>query len=148
MTRRRGSHQQKTVVERQRYFETTIRGKPTPTPTVDDFGQEVDSTETTLAEGPELLPSYRRTKAPNPHFVLLRENWIKVVAVVVLIPLTGWVLIQLYTLNREVGELHIQMSGTTTEQDKLGKELDRLGEEMRQEIDRINDRLDRANKGP
>jgi hypothetical protein len=145
VTRERRSHLQKTMVERQRYFETTIGGNPTPT--VDEGALEVDSTETTLAEPPELTISYRPTKAPNPHLVLLRENWVKVVAVVVLVPLTGWVLVQLYTLNRELGELHTQVEGIAKDQAQFKGDLERFEDQVRQETNRINDRLDRAHQG-
>lgn len=141
MTQARRSHEGKTLAEKQEYFETTIRGKVGPT--VDEGTARVDSTETTIAPGPEkTTPAYRRTrvKKRNPYVLLFRENWGKgLVGVVgaVILSLFGWALVQIYALNREVGQLQQNQSDTKTD-------LQRFEDRMTHELDRINDRLDHA----
>lgn len=138
MTRARSSHQQKTWDERRSYLETTVQQKPSPT--VDERAEEIDTTETT-AGGLEVTRSYRRTRPQRPRFPQLRENWLKVVVAIVVIPLAGWILYQLYSLNREVGELRVNIDGMAKRQDELKKDMESLSERVRQEMDRISDRL-------
>ena len=142
MTRERSSHEQKTLFERQAYFETTIRGPSPPSPTVDERTEELDSTETTLAQKTEPTRPYRRTKKRNRSLVWLREHWARWVVGIILVPLTGWILLELYSLNREVGELRTQLNGNSKTQEEYKTDFDRFREDMRQELDRINDRLD------
>lgn len=138
MTRDRSSHQQKTWDEKRSYLETTVQQKPSPT--VDERSEEIDSTETT-AGGMEVARSYGRTRSRKPGFPQLRENWLKVVVAIIVIPLGGWVLFQLYSLNREVGELRVYIDGMAKRQEELKGDLERLSERLSQEMDRINDRL-------
>lgn len=129
---------QKTWDEKRAYLDTTIRQKLTPT--VQEPSEEIDSTGKT-AGGSEFTRSYRRTKPRKPRFPGLRENWRKVVVGIVVVPLTGWILIQVYSLNREVGELRVRGEGTEKRLEQLKGDLERLGEQVRQEMDRINDRM-------
>src|SRR5207302_5266308 len=61
---RGGSHQQKTMAERQNYWETRVKPDKKLAPTVDEQSNEFDSTETPLPVEPEATPSYQRTKRP------------------------------------------------------------------------------------
>jgi hypothetical protein len=65
----------------------------------------------------------------------------KVIVGIVAIPLTSWVLFQLYSLNREVGELRVKGDGMEKRLEQLKGDLERSQEQLRQEMDRINDRL-------
>jgi hypothetical protein len=144
VARPRSSHQQKTWDERQNYLDTTVRQKLTPT--VDEGVENIDSTETTLAPGSEQTPSYRRTRASKPRRSWLREHWRKTLSGIVgtvIVSIAGWALPQLYSLNREVGELRVQVDGTAKQQEQLRGDLARFEDQMRQEMDRMNDRLDR-----
>jgi hypothetical protein len=144
VTRSRSSHQQKTWDERRNYLDTTVRKKPTPT--VDEGVEDIDSTETTLAPGPEQTPSYRRTRASKPRPSWLREHWRKALTGIVgavIVSLAGWASYQLYSLNREVGEVRVQVDGTAKQQEQLRGDLARFEDQMRQEMNRMNDRLDR-----
>lgn len=144
MAHARSSHQQKTWDERRNYLDTTVRQKLTPT--VDEDVGDIDSTEATLAPGPELTPSYRRTRVSTRRRSWLQEHWRKALAGIVcavIVSLAGWVLYQLYSLNREVGELGVHVDGTAKQQQQLREDLARLEDQMRREMDRMNDRLAR-----
>jgi cell division protein FtsL len=138
LTRARSSHQQKTWDEKRSYLETTVQQKLSPT--VDERAEEIDTTETT-AGGLEVTRSYRRTRSRRPRFPQLRENWLKVAVAIVVIPLAGWILYQLYSLNREVGELRVNIDGMAKRQDELKKDMESLSERVRLEMERISDRL-------
>jgi cell division protein FtsL len=141
LTRARSSHQQKTWDEKRCYLETTVQQKLSPT--VDERAQEIDSTETT-AGGVEVTRSYQRTRSRKPRFAQLRENWLKAAVAIVVIPLASWILVQLYSLNREVGELRVHIDEMTKRQDELKGDMEKLSERVKQEMDRINDRLNGA----
>lgn len=146
MARARSSHEQKTLDERQIYLNTAVRHKPTPT--VDEPVAGIDSTDTTVAPGLERTPSYGRTRTRRRRrFVWLRENWVPTSLVALFIAVAGWIGHEVYSLNREVGELRIQVAGTAKEQDESKGDLERLGEQMRREMDRINERLDHILRG-
>ena len=150
MTQARRSHEGKTLAEKQEYFQTTIRGKVGPT--VDERTAQVDSTETTIAPGPEkTTPAYRRTrtKKRNRYADVFRENWGKALVSAIaatIFTLIGWALRQTYSLNREIGELKVKVNTTAQEQSDAKTDLQRFEDWMTQELDRINDRLDRANR--
>jgi hypothetical protein len=109
VTQARKSHEQKSLADRQRYFETTVRRNFGPT--VDEGNTTPDSTETTIAPGTETTRPYRRTtraKRKNRSVAFFREHSVKIlggIVVTALIGLLSWVLKQDYSLNREVGEL-------------------------------------------
>ena len=142
MTRARSSHEPKTWDERRTYIDTTIRQKLTPTV---QEPEEIDSTGTT-AGGSEFTRSYQRTRSRKPRFPGLRENWLKALVGIVAIPLAGWILVQLYSLNREIGELRIHSEVMEKRLEQLKGDLDHLGDQFRQETDRLNDRLNGAPK--
>src|SRR5258707_3014178 len=96
LTRDRSSHQQKTWDERRSYLETTVQQKLSPT--VAERAEEIDSTETT-AGGVEVTRSYRRTRSRKPRFPRLQESWLKWAVAIIVIPLAGWILYQLYSFN-------------------------------------------------
>lgn len=146
MTRERSSHQPKTWDERRIYLETTIRQKLSPT--VHEHTEEIDSTETTAA-GSEVPTSYRPTTArKKSRFATLRGHWPKVAVGLVVVPLAGWILVQLYSLNREVGEIRVRIDGTAQQQEQLKKDLERVDEHVTHEIDRIDNRMNGISKPP
>lgn len=149
MTQARRSHEQKSLADRQRYFDTTVRGNFGPT--VDEGNARPDSTETTIASGIEATRPYRRptrAKKRNRSAVFLREHWVETVGaivVTVIIGLLSWALAQDYSLNREVGELQTQMKATAKDQSDAKTDLQRFEDRVNQEIDRINDHRDDSN---
>lgn len=149
MTQARRSHEQKSLADRQKYFDTTIRQNPGPT--VDERNARPDSTETTIEPGIEPTRPYRRptrTKKRSQSARFFREHWAKTVvglALTAVVGLLAWALVQVYALNREVGQIQTQASATAKDQAGAKTDLERFEDRMTQELDRINDRLDRAN---
>jgi len=140
LTRARSSHEQKTWDERRAYLETTVR--PNLTPTAQEPTEGIDPTGATAGGArAELTRLSPRTRSRKPRFPELRENLPKVIVGIVAIPLTSWVLFQLYSLNREVGELRVKGDGMEKRLEQLKGDLERSQEQLRQEMDRINDRL-------
>jgi len=143
----RGSHQPNTSAERQDYWETRVKLDKRPTPTVDERAPEIDSTETPLPSEPETTRRYQPIRRPRRRFHWLREHWIKVLGATVgagVVSLGGWALHELYSLNREIGEIRAQVDGATKQQEQLRMDFQRFEEQMQREIDRMNDRLDRV----
>jgi hypothetical protein len=139
VTGERRSHEQKTSRERQNYFDTTIRNKPTPT-IIEQIG-EIDSTDSTVVES-TAEPTFRRTRKRNPpsRFKGLRDNWLKVAAGVVL-AIAGWTLKRVDGLNREVGELHVKVDDDADAQKQLKADFAHFEDETREDMIRIIDRL-------
>lgn len=143
MTDARRSHEQKTLADRQQYFETTIRGKMGPT--VDESTRGIDSTGTTFAQT-EREPTRTRTRPrKQKHHIsdFFREHWVKAVGTVIM-ALLGWALSQIYNLNREVGQLQVQIGASGKDLSDARTEFQRFEDHVNQELDRTNDRLDRA----
>jgi hypothetical protein len=142
---RRSSHEQKSSADREKYWATTVRQKPTPT--VDETTPDFDSTETPLPPITEKTAPPQPTRRPKRRFSWLRENWLKALGWgvgAVIVPVGGWALYQLYSLNREVGEIRVQIDGGTKQEQQLREDLRRFEDQMRQEMDRMNDRFDRS----
>ena len=141
---RRSSHEQKSSADREKYWATTVRQKPAPT--VAETALDFDSTETPLPPIPEKTAPPQSTRRPKRRFHWLRENWITALtgtAGTGVLLLGGWALYQTYSLNREVGEVRVQVDGTAKQQEQLRGDLARFEDQMRQEMNRMNDRLDR-----
>lgn len=143
MAPRRGSHEQKSPADRERYIKSVLN--PGPGPTLDDLTDAIDATGTTIPEETELPPSYKPTKPRSPRrkrsvLAKLRENW-RIAVVVVVLPVAGWALHAVYALNREVGELRVQLNDTKTD---LQQFKDDSTQRMNRMDDRMNDSLDRA----
>lgn len=136
---KRDSHEQKSPTERERYIRSVLN--PGPGPTLDDFPENIDATNTTAAEETELPRSYKSTKGKSSRrkksvLTKLQENW-RVAVVIVVVPVAGWALLSVYTLNREVGELRIQLSDTRSD-------LQQLKDDSTQRMDRMDDRMNNA----
>jgi len=127
MTRSRSSHQQKGLKDRQRYFKTTLGRSPAPT--IDDHLFDVDATD---VEAPETTTEteYKPTRfsSPRPSALgqFLKENWLELVLFAVL----GFLWTQVFTLNREVGELKSQLDDARHREERLENQLDRLNEKL------------------
>ena len=102
MPRPRETHRSKTLEEKRRYWNNVIR---TPTgPTLEDTAPIIDTTDRSAMVERERIGHVTTQKTPPVIFRWLREK-ITEIAIGVAILLLGWVLVQLYGLNREVGEL-------------------------------------------
>lgn len=134
MTRSRSSHQQKALKDRQRYFKTTLGRSPAPT--IDDNLFEVDATD---VEAPETTTEtdYQRVRytqsRPSSIGQILKDRWVEILLTAViagLITVLGFLYNQLFTLNREVGEMKSQLDDARRREERLENQLDRLNEKL------------------
>lgn len=142
MPRPRSSHEQKSRIDREKYFRDTIRRTPKPGPTVDELFGENDVTGTAEPlDTPTINARYESTRQrPSSLLQHLREKWPEIMIGligVVMVPVLGFLLYTVFTLNREVGELKIQLSEGHSQQERLETQIDKL-----------NERLDRINEAP
>jgi Sec-independent protein translocase protein TatA len=145
MTQARRSHEPKTLTDRQRYFKTTVHGAAGPT--LDEPLTDTDSTDAVSRTEQEYIGPYQSTKPPSRLLHHLREKWPELL-VALLIPILGFGAYQLYMLNREVGELRIEVTDTRNRQQQLQEQLERTETRLQGESDRLGDRIDRNGQGP
>jgi hypothetical protein len=148
VTRQRSAHEGgKTAAERKQYFDTKILQKGGPT--AGDLKPPVDSTETTAAPaGPEATRLRKTERRPKKNRIdKFREQLsFATVTKIVIVPLTAWILFQLYALNREVGQLGVQVQGTAKDQTAAKDDLQRFETQIRGEIDRLDGRFDQMSQ--
>jgi hypothetical protein len=138
----------KTAAERAEYYNSTILRKDGST--AKERRPAVDSTETTAAPtGPEptrLRKNERRPKKNRTIEKIREQLSLATVTKIVIVPLTAWILFQLYTLNREVGQLGVQVQGVAKDQADAKGDLQRFETEIRSEIHRLDDGIDHTQK--
>jgi len=127
MARSRSSHQQKDLKDRQRYYRTALGRSPEPTVEDDLFeadATDVESARTTAVRDyrPLTYPSERSSAITE----YLKEHWLEIVLVAVL----GFLFTQLFTLNREVGEMKSRQEDSRRQQEKLETQLDRINDKL------------------
>lgn len=131
MTSARSAPVAKTAVERHYYIETNIR--PVRDPTLETVDAP-DTTDTPLSVSTRQTSIYtpREREEPSPLLLWVQRNWFPVLV----LPLLGWLALQIYSLNREVGVMSRELRSveTTTKEYK---------EDGRRELDQIHTRLDR-----
>lgn len=147
MTRVRSSHVQKTLQDRQRYYDTTIT--PSATPTLDErhFGDDPNSTEVPEEERTGLLP--RQYRAPDSGLMrYLKQHGLEILIGVILVPLLVWMAYQLYTLNREIGELRAEVAATSAAEQRTRQDVDRVEERLQKEFERLSNRVTQNSQIP
>lgn len=140
MSSQRSSHQQKTIEERREYFRTTIRGT---SPTLEELPPTTDSTDVPVdLESEDLIP-LTKTKPESWLSRQFKEETVRTILIPLLILFIGWFGYQVYSLNREVGEIKIEIRTLQDEQKKIPIQIDKLEERSRREIDTKSKRIDR-----
>ncbi len=129
---RRG-RQSKSDEERRQYWQTVIRA---PGPTLHDTSPIIDTTETSLVTQAEPPSSLTSTKQPSAFRKLLREKLPELLFATLFIPLLLWIAYQLYSINREVGELRSDYKNAEKAQSHLDTKIDSSER-------RLNDRIDK-----
>jgi hypothetical protein len=121
MTESRQNHASKNLAERQDYWEKVINASSGPT--AEDTTVGIDSTDQP-APGEKTQPKASpSTETGIPSWLTkLWQSYRTKLLLYVAIALLGWTLFQLYTLNREVGELKIKVERI----DKLEQRIDRF----------------------
>jgi cell division protein FtsB len=138
MTQGRDSHEQKTEDERREYYQTTIR--PQISPTVEAREVPEDSTEIVTRDRSETGISSSTAKRQEPSGIqkFFREKWAESILFVALI----WLGRELYSHNRELGELHRRLDDATRRQEQVEKDLEKLDERLQKELDRVDAKLE------
>jgi hypothetical protein len=132
----RTSHVQKTQSDRERYYRNTV--KRTPSPTLEEPLIDADSTIATAPADTALPNRYVSTRSrPSPLGQHLREKWPEILIGLIGVPVVAFLLWQTFTLNREVGELRMQLT-----------EIQNQGKRLENQIEKLNDRIDRFNQAP
>jgi len=140
MPGKRDSHQQKTIEERKEYFRTTIRGMSS---TLEEAPSPIDSTDVPVdveSKSPELLI---KTKPESWLYRQLKEEPVRTILLPLLLLFVSWFGYQVYSLNREVGEIKIEIRTLRNEQEKVPRQIDKLEERLRRDIDTNSKRISR-----
>jgi hypothetical protein len=137
-TRSRQSHLLKTQEERANYRSTTVAGDPGPTL---DTTRRPDSDSTATPIPPPLEPEPTATsvstrREPSWLATYLKEHGAEIIVVVILFGVLTFFWSQLFSLNRELGELKVRI-------EQQEKEADRREDRLQSEIDRLTDRLNK-----
>jgi hypothetical protein len=135
----------KTEAERQEYLNQVKGG---PSPTLEQTIVTMDSTATISAVEPEKSLPFQLTKEESPAKRWLRDHALGVLITVILIPVLAGLLLQVYSLNREVGVLKEQIDAARQREERTEKEMEKMEERLNKEIDKTNDRLERINDRP
>ncbi len=123
MTSRRSSHRQKTREERKAYWANTIKGV---TPTFDTLRPSDESTASLLPSEAEPMGSLTPTQRQSWLTRQLRQEPIRVLLVPVLLMLLGWFTYQVFSLNREMGQVSAEMNGVRKSYEGFLRELERV----------------------
>ncbi|MCK6685637.1 MAG: hypothetical protein L6R30_24825 [Thermoanaerobaculia bacterium] len=148
MTDARRSHEQKTLQDRRSYFQRTIL--PKESPTVDLKSIPEDSTDAIQVEPEELTAAAFRSTNRTASWLgqFFRQKGIDVflsVVATVLLGIGSWLAIQVFAMNRELGELRVRYERTTQEAEKrqqdASRELEKTEERLQKALDRLESRL-------
>ncbi|MGD0626742.1 MAG: hypothetical protein ABSB32_18790 [Thermodesulfobacteriota bacterium] len=143
MPRTRETHISKTPEERRLYWQTVIRAAG---PTLEDTTPIIDTTDRSATIEEKRIGSVTTQKTQSAFVRFLKERTTEI-AITVAIALFAWVLLQLYGLNREVGELkttrmHIESQINKVETG-LSEKIGVLSSDLRRLEQRIDGLLDR-----
>lgn len=121
MSNSRRNHASKNLAERQGYWQSVINAPAGPT--LEDTAPIIDPTDQPSPLEKTQPMFYPSTEAGMPSWLtkFLHNHGTKLMLAAA-IALLGWTLFQLYTLNREVGELKVKVSDV----DRLEQRVNRL----------------------
>jgi len=139
MARPRKKHVGKTYAEKRLYIETVIRAKTSPT--LEDT-PIIDTTDHTAGAEETEPAAYQFTEAPSPIRKFLREKGVELVIGGIILAGLGWGARELYSLNREVGELISNLNNTSSEIGKVEKRLVKQIEGISSAVDKLERRID------
>ena len=109
-----------------------------PAPIIDPTDRSIPTDET-LTRG--LTP----TKPPKPLSAFrrfLQERAIEIIVLAIFVPLLSWGGCQLYTLNREMGEMRSDIQNAKGQRTNLQSQIDKLEGRFTQQIDYVSSYVD------
>lgn len=139
MARSRETHQSKTLEEKRRYWNNVIR---TPTgPTLEDTVPIMDTTDRSAMVEKERIGPITTQKMPSAFFRWVREQMPEILIGVAIL-LLSWVLLQIYGLNREIGELRTTRTNFESQVNKVETALSEKIKTLSSDVYRLEQRID------
>ena len=139
MPRARETHSSKNLTEKQQYWNNVIRSPSGPTS--EDTTPIIDTTDHSAMAEKEQTGSITITKKPS-----VIRGWLKErttgIAITMAILLLGWVLFQLYSLNREVGEIKTTPAHFESQVKKVEEVLSEKIRTLSSDLHRLEQRID------
>ncbi len=147
MSKARRAHQGKTPAERKAYLRTQIRGEGD---TIED-APIMDTTDTPVQLDSSAVRPVSATRKAPWLLDFLREDLFKVMApAAILVTLLGWGAYEVYTLNREVGELKKEQEAVAARIDGVRSEVEKTEARVGHSLDgvsgdlaKLDERIDR-----
>lgn len=139
MARSRETHRSKTLGEKRRYWNNVIRA--TSEPTLEDTTPIIDTTDRSARLEKERTGPITIPKTP-PAVVRWLRGKITEILIGAAILLLGWVLFQLYGLNREVGELKMTPANFESQVNKVQEVLSEKIRTLSSDLHRLEQRMD------
>lgn len=139
MARSRETHRPKTSQEKRRYWNNVIRSATEST--LEDTTPIMDTTDHSAVVEKERTGPITTTKTPPAVFRWVRGK-ITEILIGAAILLLGWVLFQLYGLNREVGELKTAPAHFESQVKKVEEVLSEKIRTLSSDLNRLEQRID------
>lgn len=139
MSGERDSHGEKSLSDRKYYWDTVIRAKG---PTSADTSPIMDTTDQSASTEKAKAIDFVPTKEPSALIKVIQERGIEILIGSILIPLILAGAYQLYSLNRETGEIQSIIQHVKSNVNRIEKELDNHFRLLSDDIDKIERRLD------
>jgi hypothetical protein len=139
MPRSRETHGTKSLAEKRQYWNNVIRSASGPT--LEDTTPIIDTTDHSAVADREQTGSVTITKRPPAVFGWLREKTTEILIGAAVL-LLGWILFQLYGLNREVGELKTTPKSFESQVKKVDDVLSEKIRALSSDLNRLEQRID------
>jgi len=139
MARSRETHGTKTLEEKRRYWNNIIR--PASEPTLEDTTPIIDPTDSSAMVEKEQTGPITTPKTPPAVLRWVRSKTTEILIGAAIL-LLGWVLFQLYGLNREVGELKTTPAHFESQVNKVEEVLSDKIRTLSSDVHRLEQRID------
>lgn len=143
MSQPRQSHQSKSIDERAQYWQNVIR---VPGPTAEDSEPIIDTTDSPATTEAGAIPTFRSTKPPSAVKRLFQEKLFELIIGSIIVPLSLWVAYQLYTLNREVGELWASFNNVSQLQASVEAQVEKTEKRLADRVETLSSDVDRMER--
>jgi hypothetical protein len=136
----------KTPNDRAQYAQSVASPQDNQSPTYEEALVKFDTTVSELKEDSkkdnQYQPSSVRPESAITRFI--RDKWIEML----LMAFVSAILLQMYSLNREAGELKVKLEQTEKTIEKMEKDNEKLEERLQKEIDRIQENANQITQSP
>ena len=140
MSSQRKGNAVKTPNQRAQYIDNVASPQESQGSTYEEALVTFDTTTSSPKDVPKkestYIPSGVEPESPIGRF--FREKWPEVLIGIFLLA----ILLQMYALNREVGELKVKLEQKEIVIDRVNKDAEKMEERLQKEIDRLNQKID------